>query len=107
MALIIMKFGCRWPRLDIRAAPWFMLFLGDKDEDITDVFNVIKNTENRILKIMKENKNFGNLKHKKPHKVAFYRIDEPELRIWTINAFYTYFRSAGIGNTELLSCAIR
>ena len=29
--------------------------LGDKDEDITDVFNIIKNTENKILKIIKEN----------------------------------------------------
>ena len=63
--------------------------------------------DKEMMSLIKENKNFGNLKHKKPHKVAFYRIDEPELRIWTINAFDTYFRSAGIGNTELLSCAIR
>ena len=36
--------------------------LGDKDEDITDVFNTIKNTENKILKIMKEN----NIAYDKP-----------------------------------------
>ena len=36
--------------------------LGNKDEDITDVFNTIHNTENKILKIMKEN----NIAYDKP-----------------------------------------
>lgn len=60
-----------------------------------------------MMSLIKENKNFGNLKHKKPHKVAFYRIHEPELRIRPINAFDTYFRSAGIGKTNLFRCSIR
>ena len=36
--------------------------LDNKDQDITDVFNTIKNTENKILKIMKEN----NIAYDKP-----------------------------------------
>ncbi len=36
--------------------------LDDKYEDITDVFNIIKNTENKILKIMKE----SNIAYDKP-----------------------------------------
>lgn len=54
--------------------------LNDKYEDITDVFNVVKNTENKILKLMKEN----NISYDKPvylNNDEPYRFkDNPELR---------------------------
>ena len=38
---------------------------------------MILGNDKEMMSLIKENKSFGNLKHKKPHKVAFYRIDEP------------------------------
>ncbi len=60
-----------------------------------------------MMSLIKENKSFGNLKHKKPHKVAFYRIDEPELRIRPINTFNIYIGSTRIGKTNLFRCTVR
>ena len=68
---------------------------------------MILGNDKEMMSLIKENKSFGNLKHKKPHKVAFYRIDEPELRIWTINAFNIYIGSTCIGKTNLFRCSIR
>ena len=68
---------------------------------------MILGNDKEMMSLIKENKNFGNLKHKKPHKVAFYRIDEPELRIWTINTFNIYIGSTCIGKTNLFRCSIR
>ena len=68
---------------------------------------MILGNDKEMMSLIKENKSFGNLKHKKPHKVAFYRIDEHELRIWTINAFNIYIGSTCIGKTNLFRCSIR
>ena len=60
-----------------------------------------------MMSLVKENKSFGNLKHKKPHKVAFYRIDEPESGSRSINTFNIYIGSTCIGKTNLFGCSIR
>lgn len=63
--------------------------LNDKYEDLTDVFNVIKNTENKILKLMEEN----NIAYDKPvylnNEKTFRFKDNQELR-HIEKYFFTY-----------------
>jgi ATP-dependent helicase/nuclease subunit B len=52
----------------------------DKSEDVTDIFNIIKNTENKILKVAKEN----NIAYEKPiylnNSIPYRFNNNPELR---------------------------
>lgn len=52
---IIRLLAKRCKRVNITLCMTSNKYLDDKSEDIADVFNIIKNTENKLLKIIKEN----------------------------------------------------
>ena len=63
--------------------------LDDKNQDVTDIFNTIKNTEDKILRIMKEN----NIAYDKPvylnNEISYRFKDNLEL-IHIEKYFFTY-----------------
>ncbi|MGL5648651.1 MAG: helicase-exonuclease AddAB subunit AddB [Clostridium sp.] len=62
---------------------------GNKDEDITDIFNAIKSTENKVIKMMEEN-NIGYLEPIDLNKGVPYRFRESKELAHLERYFFTY-----------------